>query len=171
MKVWLKPTGSVVKGHVLDCAVGPLEQKLRDYDPQLYVKWNPRKLKGWGCWEVRRRPEEMRPTQIEVFEGNTLVKLEYAETNLVHHVLDVPFLNYKILEKLRVMDQWVNDKRGADFNSRADYLEAKHDEKVEQRAEDEKNYMIKQHKSQIRDFKEYVLSGGNPYRIADYWGQ
>jgi hypothetical protein len=171
VKVWLKPTGGVIKGHVLDCAIGPLSEKLRDYDAQLYVKWNPKKLKGWGCWEIRRRPEEMKVSEVEVFGGNTFVKLAYVENNLVNHVLDVPFLNYKILEKLKDMDQWKDDSRGADFNKRADYLEAKYDEKVEQHAEDEKNYMIKQHKSQIRDFKEYVLSGGNPYRLADYWGK
>lgn len=120
-------------------------------------------------WEVRRKPETLSIKDVVEFEGNTYVVCDYVENPLVNHVLDVPFLNYQVINKLREMDQWKDGKRGEDFNSRAEYAEAKYLEKVENRAEEEKAYMIKQHKSQIRDFKEYILSGGNPYRIAEYW--
>lgn len=170
-KIWVKPTGNIIKGHVLDVAVGPLVERLRDYDSQLYVRWNPRKLRGWGCWEIRRKPEELKVKDVAIYGGNTYVKLDYVEINLVHHILDVPFLNYSVLTKLKEMDRWVNDKRGADFSERAEYYEAKYYEKLEDKAEEDRAYAIKQHKSQIRDFKEYILSGGNPYRLADVWNK
>ena len=108
MKIWVNPTGSTIRGHVLDSALKPLEQRLKDYDPQLYIKWNPKKLHGWGCWELRRKPEQktVRPEDVVVFQGNTFVCPKYHELNLVDHVMDIPFLNYSIVKKLEKMDTW-----------------------------------------------------------------
>ena len=171
MRIEVGPTGQVIRGHVLDVSQKPFLQALKDYDAQLYFKWNPNKLKGWGCWEIRRAPEESRVKEVLVWEGNTIVCLDRVEQNLVHHVLDAPYLNYRVLSKLKEMDQWTDDSRGLDFNARAEYAEAKFLEKEEERAEAEKQYAIKQHRSQFRDLKEFVASGGNPYRLADHWGK
>lgn len=173
-KIWLGPVGSVSKGHVLDCAKAPLEQTLRDYDPLLYVRWNARKLKGNGCWEIRRKSEQktLRPSDIWSGYGITIAYPKYHEIDLVNHVLDVAFLNYNVLTKLKSMDAWnMKDmgEKGKNFVKQAEYLEAKHLEKIEDKAVNELEYNIKQHKSQIRDFKEFINSGGNPYRLADHW--
>jgi len=174
MKVWLSPTGNTIKGHVLDCAVGPLVERLRDYDPQLYVTWNPRKLRGWGLWEVRRRPDTKSIVETTQCDGFGIHRMEYKELNMINHVLDVPFLNYLILEKLKKMDMW-NQKetgyKGKDLVKTLDYNEAKHDEKIDEESSRELEYNLKQYKSEIGWFKDYVASGQNPYRIADYWGK
>lgn len=175
-KVFLSPTGNTIKGHVLDCAVGPLVERLRDYDPQLYVQWNPKKLRGWGLWEVRRKPEakSVRKEDVVVYQGNTFVFPKYHEQGLVHHVLDVPFLNYKILEKLKSMDIWEHKDvghKGKDLNHVLDYKEAKFLEREEDKAVKELDYNLKQYKKEIRWFKDYVATGQDPTRIADYWGK
>ncbi len=168
------PTGKAIEGHVLDCAKRPFLEALRLYDPLLYVKWNPKKCRGWGCWEVRRRPEEktIRPEDVTVWRGNTIVCPKYHENNLTHHVLDIPYLNYRVLEKLKSMDMWEQKDMGykaKNLNSVIEYNEAKFDEKTEDKALSELKYNLKQQKSQIRWLKDYVNSGGNPYRLADHW--
>lgn len=174
MKVWVSPTGNIIRGHVLDTAVGPLVERLRDYDPLLYVRWNSKKLRGWGCWEVRRKPElkSVKDADIIVYQKHTIVCPKYHELDLINHVMDVPFLNYSIFEKLKKMDMW-NQKdmgdRGQNFGKEAEYLQGKYEEKIEDQALREKEYNIKQHKSLIREFKEYVLSGHDPYEIARVW--
>jgi hypothetical protein len=175
-KIQVGPVGNISKGHVLDCAAAPLVERLRDYDPQLYISWNPRKLRGHGCWEVRRKPDEksVRENDVVVFQGNTIVFPKYHENNLVNHVLDVPYLNYLILEKLKRMDMWTHKEtgfKGKKLTEVLDYKEAKFLEKEEDNALKELDYNLKQHSSEIRWFKDYVASGHNPYRLADYWGR
>lgn len=171
-KFVMGPTGSSIRGHVLDCAVAPLERALKSYDSQLYVHWNPRKLRGWGCWQVRWKPEAktVREEDIVVFNGNTYVCPQYHENNFNNHVIDVPFLNYDIINKIKKMDAWVHyGYKGKDLGREVDYIEAKYDEKVEDEMIKEREYNLKQMRSEIRWLKEYVASGGNPARIADYW--
>ena len=189
MRIEVKPTGKVIKGHVLDCSVGPLVERLRDIDPLLYVAWNPKKLRGWGVWEVRRKSEEKTvrmpreweipgkgkigiPGDVTSFGGMTIVYPKYHEIDLVNHVLDVPFLNYGVLEKIKAMDSWeMKDMgyKGKNFVKQAEYLEAKHLEKIEDKAIEELEYGLKQIKGEVRDLQEFVASGGNPYRLADHW--
>lgn len=168
-KIWLAPTGSISRGHVLDCAVGPLEARLREYDPQLYVRWAPKKLRGWGCWELRRRPENKVPVESVPFEGNTITRLEYRETGDVSHLKDFSFLNYDIFRWLYDTDTWRDSWKAKNWAKELEYREAKAQEAIEEKALAEKEYMIKQHRSQVRDFMDFVRSGGNPYRIADHW--
>lgn len=191
MTLFMGPTGGLCKGHVLDVSEKPFVQRLKDYDAQLYVKWNPKKLRGWGCWEIRRKPEEktakysqrheLLPTgfmkygvqgDVYEFNGFTIVYPKYHELDLINHVLDVAFLNYSVIDKLKKMDMW-NQKnmgyKGKNFNKEAEYLEAKHLDKIEDEALKELDYGMKQHKAEIRDFKEYVASGNNPYKLADHW--
>lgn len=165
------PTGNVIRGSVLDCARQPLEAALRVYDPQLYIKWNPKKLRGWGCWEIRRRPDYQTVLGSYEFEGQTFHILGFKEQNLVHHVVDVPFLNYSVIEKLKKMDTWQDSYKGKDFGKELDYKMNKALDREEEKAFSEREYNIKQYKREIRWFKDYVASGGNPAQLADYWGK
>lgn len=167
--IWMGPTGSVIKGHVLDNSRVPLERKMREYDPQLYVRWNPKKLKGYGCWEVRRRPEFKRAKEVVYHKGNTLVVLDYIENGFENHLLDVAYLNYNIITELKRIDTWQESYKAKDFGHTLEYKEAKRQEELEAKAEAEKDYALKQNKTKVRDLMAFVNEGGNPARIADYW--
>lgn len=164
------PTGNAIQGHVLDCAKAPLERKLKEYDKQLYVRWNPKKLRGWGCWELRRKPDTKVIKETLLFHGNTYHNLEYKELNLVNHIMDIPFLNYNIIETVKSWDTWEKSS-SMGFAHDYQYLEGKMLEAEEEKAHAEATYNAKQMKHEIRDLKELVLSGFNPARIADYWDQ
>ena len=169
MKVWLGPTGKVSQGHVLDCAMGPLKEKLRDLDEQLYIKWNPKKLKGWGLWEVRRRPNYKMVKETVEFGGNTYHQIDYIENNFEHHILDVPFLNYDIITKLKQIDTWANSDKGRNFNDQMDSKAASFEEAGKAKALAERQYELKQQKSMVRDLMDYTLGGGDPSLIAHHW--
>jgi hypothetical protein len=166
MKIKTGATGRLIEGHVLDVAKTPFEEKLRDYDSLLYVKWNAAKYKGWGCWEVRRRPATKQIVDYAEYESNLYLRLEYREVDFVNHVLDAPYLNYQIIEKIQSMDTWKQGHWIRDI----DYTEAKFNEEHEAKVKREMTYSMKQHKKELRDFREYILSGHNPYRIAEAWG-
>lgn len=167
-KIKVGPCGGLVAGHVLDVEKRGFERALRDYDSLLYVKWNPLKLRGHGCWEIRRRPAQKEVVDITEWKGVSFVKIDYYETNLTNHILDAAFLNYDQLRKLQEMDT-TNLHGYASFN---DYLEAKekaHREAVKARALESRKYTAKQFKREIKDLRELVQSGFNPAHIADYW--
>lgn len=172
-KFHIGATGKIVKGHVLDVSRPSLERALRDYDAQLYLKWNPHKLQGMGLWEVRRKPETktVGENDVVVYKGNTYVCPKYTELDIVNHVLDVPVLGYHILNRIKDMDTWSQSYRGKDFVSEMEYQEAKYAEREEDRAFDTLNYAIKQEKTAIRGFKDYLLGGGSPHRLAEYWNK
>lgn len=169
MQILMGPCGKLIQGHVLDCAKAPLEAKMREHDAQLYVKWNPKKLRGHGLWEVRRRPEHKLAKHIAKYKGNTYILLDYVENDFTCHIMDTPFLNYKLIEKLKQIDTWNDSFKAKDFGKELEYKEAKIQDKIMSKAEDDKNYTIKQNKSEIRGMMEYVLAGGDPTRIADVW--
>lgn len=169
--IHLAPSGRLIEGHVLDCSKGPLLRKVKEYDDQLYFRWNPKKLQGWGCWELRRRPEHKQIVDYVVYEGNTYTRLEYKENDLVCHIKDFPFLNYKILDWLKINDQWDKSYKAKDFGKELEYKEAKIQEDLEEKADKERTYMLKQHRSQVKDFMSYVNEGGDPTRIAEFWNK
>lgn len=170
MTIKIGPTGGIIKGDVLDVNRKHLERALKDYDPQLYIKWNPTRLKGWGAWEIRRRPETKSVKDIVVFEGNTYVDIEYVEVDILHGIMAVSFLNYNIISKLQSMDTWkLHGDRGKNFSKNIDYDAAKHREARDKKANEERRHAAKVYKSEIRDFKEYILSGNNPADIAKFW--
>lgn len=165
-------TGRLVKGHVLDVARAPLEAKLRDYDPQLYLKWEPDKLRGLGCWAIWRRPNEKSVKAVFDMGEYSIAVLDYIEHGHVHHVLDAPRLNYWVLEKLKQMDTWTNNGyKGANFNRDIEYAEQQYYEREEDRAEEALAYSAKQNKTAFNDLKEFAASGGNPHRLADVWNK
>ncbi len=168
MSIILGPVGKVSKGHVLDVNERQFTRALQDYDPFLYVTWNPSKMRGHGCWEIRRKPEFNSAIDVAELDACFIIKLGAYENNLVHHILDCAFLNYDQLRKIQEMDTW----RYGDAKTWQDLVEQKtldrqaHElsQGMKRRAEAAKTF-----KKQIKAFKEYILSGGNPHAIANYW--
>lgn len=166
-KLWMGPAGNLIEGHVLDVARKPFERALKDYDPQLYVKWNPKKLRGHGCYEIRRKPESTTIVDYAEVGSTVYFKLGYIENNLIAHVLDCAFLNYDQLRKIQEMDtfklgpqQWIADR---------DYTLKQQTDARKAKARQEMAYEAKQYKRELRDFKEFVLSGNNPHQIMAHW--
>lgn len=183
----IKGESKVITGHVLDVAKAPLDRALRRYDPLLYTKWNPNKNRGLGVWELRRRPEfksvrESRyldspkgrvliPGDIMEFDDFTISIPKYHETNFENHVKDFQYLSYEIVTWLSGHDLWQYGYKGKNTTTEAEYREAKWLEKIDEDAHTERNYMIKQHRSEFRDYAEYINDGGNPARLVDFWGK
>lgn len=182
----VKGDSKIVRGHVLDVSVKPLLSALRQYDKQLYVKWNPKKRSGRGLWELRRKPEfksvrEGRfldtpfrgrvffPGDIHELDTTTISVPKYHENHVENHVKDFDHLTYDMVEWVSNHDLFKYGYRGKDALNEADYRGAKFDEKIDEAADDERQYELKQMRTQINGFREYVLSGGNPYRLLDYW--
>lgn len=164
MHIEVGPIGRLSTGHVLDVNKKGFEEALRMHDPQLYVKWNPKKLRGWGCWEIRRRPNFKVPVDYSVtHSGDTIFRMEYKENNLLHHVLDCAFLNYDQIRKIKEIDTWTNADH---FVHDLDYKERKQQEEVQAKAKKELAYAIKQNKKVFEAFRELVQSGHNPARIV-----
>lgn len=178
----------MITGHVLDCSVRSITRALNDIDQRLYVKWNPKKLKGWGLWEIRFRPEfkvakaSQNPRELpngmktpavqgDIYEmdGYTISVPKYHENNLDNHIMDVPFLNYLAIEKLKSMDTWQHSNRGQHFVADMESKAASFAERKNEIAKQERNYELRQNKTAIRDLMNYTLSGNDPSRIANYW--
>lgn len=159
------PTGKVVTGHVMDVSKKALLEKLRDYDANLYVKWNPKKNNGNGLWEIRRRPDNLTAIPQGTYKGAAIYTLEYKENSLINHVLDVHILTYNVLTKLKSMDTW---GKGS-FTDNLEYNQAKFSEKVDRKTREELKHWAGEYKHEIRDLKEELLRGLNPNLIAKYW--
>jgi hypothetical protein len=168
MAGWVKfdhgPTGNIITGSVMDCNKNELEKRLKAYDKKLYIKWNPRKLKGWGLWEVRREPEKKRLVYKGEYQGVDLYMAEYVEMDVISHVLDVPILNYRVIDKIKKMDTWGDDK-GRNWVDRLESQEATMKEKLEAKSKEDMRYNLKQHAKEWRDFAKFVSEGGNPGQI------
>jgi len=164
------PVGRVASGHVLDCNKRGFDQALRAYDPMLYTVWNPKKCKGHGCWEIRRRPEFNSAVDVVEYEGAIIIKVGPHEVDLVHQVLDCGFLNYDALRKLKEMDAW----QYGTTSQYLDLMDRKTQDKKEQELSDQVAYRrdaARYFKKQIRALKQFVLDGGNPHEIADFWNK
>lgn len=169
MRISLGPTGNIIQGHVLDCSKVPLERKLRELDSQLYIKWNPRKLKGYGVWEIRRRPELKTAKDFAIYKGDCYTLVDYVENDFENHILDVPFLNYGVITKLHSMDTWSVSRNGEVFGDVMESRAKSAQEKIDENAKSERRYELKQQRNMIRDLMNYTLSGGDPADIAKYW--
>lgn len=163
----LAPTGRLSTGHVLDVAKRPFERALQDFDSQLYVEWNPKKLKGWGCWEIRRMPAYKSIVETAQIGDTTIVRLEYLENDVENHVLDCAFLNYDQLRKIKSMDTWNKNHWINDL----EYHEQQNREKQREAARKEFAYTLKQNKRVFGELKELVRSGKNIHRILTNNGQ
>lgn len=161
LKIEMAPTGKLIVGSVHDCNRQALERSLKFYDPQLYLKWNPKKRGGWGMWEIRRRPNEPTKVYQGSVDGQAFFTIEYKENDLVHHVLDVPVLRYDVLAKIKQMDAWANKN----FLDNLDYEAARGIADAKAKARNELHYNIKQHKREWRDFAALVSQGVNPAKV------
>jgi hypothetical protein len=161
--------GNLIQGHVLDVNKNSFERTLKDYDELLYVKWNPKKLKGHGCWEIRRRPEYKSVVDAVKVGNVTISRLEYCEVDLVNHVLDCAFLNYDQLNKIKSMDTTNTNQKF--FVDELEHREAVARQLKQDKAIENRRYMAKQYKREIADFKEFVAAGNSPdHAISQYWG-
>ncbi len=168
MKILMGATGKLIKGHVLDVNEKLFNEALRFYDKQLYTKWNPEKLRGNGCWEIRRRPEFNSALDVAEFNGMLIFKVGPKEYDLVHHVLDCAFLNYDALRKLKEIDTW----QYGTSSQYQDEVERRTRNKRQKNALQRKKetaYMAKHYKQEIRGFQEAIRDGVNPHVIANYW--
>lgn len=161
MNILHAPAGKLIKGHVLDVSLKPFQRALRDYDPQLYVRWNPKKLRGHGCWEIRRKPTLKTSVFMGEHAGISYYKLMQVEYNDVHHILDCAFLNYDQLRKLQQMDTWGKGNFAENYEKReAEYIAAQ-----KQKAREHLKYALKQNGTALRDLYEMVRSGISPAQI------
>lgn len=161
MKIWVGPTGKISKGHVLDVAVKPFERALKDQDSRLYVRWNPFKLRGNGCWEIRIRPRLKSALYAGSFQGHDIMVIDYQEVDDISHILDCAFLNYDQINKLKRMDtdnpnHWLHD---------VDYKEQQIDEELRRKALEERKYNMRQNKAAMHEIYERARSGENIHRI------
>lgn len=166
---FLAPYGKLITGHILDCDKDSLERELKFYDAQLYLRWNTKKRKGYGQWEVRRKPDQT----TNVFQGMVgsakLFTVEYREIDIVNHVLDLPYLSRNTLGKLKQMDTW---GKVGNFAKNLEYEEATHRQKEEKAALQDLKYNVKQYKKEWRDFAQFVSQGGNPGQVlSGTWGK
>jgi hypothetical protein len=164
------PVGQVSKGHVLDCNKKAFEKTLKAYDPLLYVVWNPKKLKGHGCWEIRRKSDLLAPVDVAELDSTKIIlKLDYQEYNWVNSIMDCAFLNYDAFRKLREMDMW----QYATTSEKLDEVIARKtrdkQEKLAQQREEDLRYMSKYFSKELREWREAIRSGANPYDIARHW--
>ena len=167
-KIWVGPVGSVSKGHVLDVNQKLFNQALKDYDSQLYTKWNPKKIKGHGCWEIRRRPNLKDVTHVLEFEGNTIQYIDYVEFDMVSHVLDCAFLNYDQLRKIKEMDTF-SEGQAAGYADRLESREKSHREAHDAASRERLRYAGKHYRREMKDFKEMIRGGLNPALMMKYW--
>lgn len=161
LNILISPTGNLVTGSVHDCNKAALERSLQFYDPLLYIQWNPKKRRGWGMWEVRRKPESLTRNYQGQLNGCSLSVLERKENSLINHVLDVPMLRYDVLGKIKSMDAW-NYKN---FTAEADYNAEKHQQREKDKARAEMRYNLKQHMREWREFASLVSQGMNPAKV------
>lgn len=177
-EIKLGATGSVVKGDVLDVNPDYLQRKLQDYEPRLYLRWNPRKNRGYGTWELRIRPDKKRITERVFFGGNTISVVEFKESEFEHHVKDFDILGYNILQWIRDADMWAAANYSADkhhrlnqhlYNQDEAHFKYLDDQKAKLR--DEAIYRLKQERSTLQDFQNRILSGVNPNLLSAFWGR
>lgn len=161
-------TGKLIQGDVLDCNKEHLERALRFYDPQLYLKWNETKLKGYGCWELRTKPYFKTVKHLCNYKGATYITFEYQEYGVENHVKDFAYLNYNILEWVKTADlwsnigyipgnkgrvtQWINDLEESERKAKAD---------IKQKSYDDVIYNFMQNKSALRYYRNAVLDANN----------
>lgn len=159
------PTGRLIKGHLLDVDEKKFNEALRAYDPCLYTEWNPKKLHGWGCWEIRRRPEFKTVVETAKFEDATVVRVEYLEHNWLHHVLDAAYLNYDAIRRLKEMDAWENEKHQLYDLDTLEQREEQEQAKIRAKSREEMTYMVKEYRSAFTDYMNLVRKGVNPARV------
>lgn len=167
-EILIGPTGSLIKGHVLDVNQKHFNEALQFYDKQLYTKWSPKKCGGWGAWEIRRRPDFNSALDIAEFEGNLIFVVGPKEYDMVHQIMDCAFLNYDQLRKLKEIDTWQYGN-SSQYQDEVERRTRARQEKEQEIARKERTYMTQHYRAEIKAFRQMVLDGTNPAAIAQYW--
>lgn len=154
-------TGNIIQGSVLDIDKRYFERKLKEYEPRLYLKWNPKKNRGFGVWEIRIRPTKKTAIYQCDYQGSKIFTLEYVESDYTHHILDVPVLNMRVFTRLREMDHWENKTLADDL----DYLSEKALIKAELEEDENRRRYIRENKKYFREMYEATRSGINPFSL------
>lgn len=133
---------------------------MRSYDPNLYLKWNPKKNSGQGTWELHERSKK----KTAVFKGKhknmSFYQLEYLDKPLLSHIMDVPRLSYELMYEIQARDVWAFlEKEKTSINRTVDYYTNKRIEKQHKETEEEVRYAIKQDKKLFKELLEHVRSG------------
>lgn len=154
----LRNLGKSVQGHVLDVNRKHFNRALSNFDSNLYTKWNPNKNKGNGLWEIRMKPLRSITIYEGEFQGAKLFRVEPVEHPVINHILDVPFLNYSVISRLREMDAWENKTMIED----GDALAEKFRNQERARNKEELRYQIRHHKKYFETLQDEMRSGRNP---------
>jgi hypothetical protein len=184
-------TGRTVVGSVLDVNKKHLEEKLQEYDPLLYLKWNGSKTwdpigqkgikqgewndvtdqyipsRGQGVWEVRRKPETKSRVYWGQYQGHSLSSVEYVENGFISHIMDVEALGYNLVDYMKSIDTWGQDDwvQNLEDNAKA------YGDKIRKKSQEDLRYNIKQHKKQFQEWKALLASGQSPYRVVNNMGR
>lgn len=175
MGISVGPTGTLVTGDILDVNRQSLESAIQYYDPLLYFKWNPNKNKGYGKWELRRRPEHKSIVESIQLSGVGIHKLEYVEYDIANHIFDLTCLNYRLLDKIKASDMWAkieyNGKqhRVDNFAKEANTKFYENKDQAKRKMQEDMLYNLKQDKSIIEDFRERLRDGVDPNHLLRYW--
>lgn len=181
MQIQVKHEFRIITGTINDVSKTHLERALKRYDSQLYLKWDSKK----AVWQLRRRPDTKSvkegyfldvpskgrvffPGDVHEFDNFTISVPKYHETR-ADCVKIFQHLDYRILDWVAKQDLWKYGYKGKNFADEAAYREAKFEEKIDEDSYAEKAYGLKQMRTQINDFRQYVLDGGDPYRLLDFW--
>jgi hypothetical protein len=167
LHITVGPTGNTVTGNVFDVNPKSFEKLLKDYDELLYIKWNPKKKDGMGCWEIRRRPDRKTAVHAGTYQGQDIYELKYVEYKLIHHVLDVPSLGYDTLAYLKSIDTFNEKDWVGNFNYTSDRKIAE----AKAKANAELRYNISQFKKEFSAWRAELASGANPHHILRNWGR
>lgn len=159
-------TGKLIVGTVHDCNKKDLERMLKQYDRMLYLRWNPTKNNGVGCWELRRMPEKLTAVPRWQIGDQIVFDLQRVETDMVNHVMDMPCLSYRVLDRLREMDTW---QQHGSFVDNLEYRENKAREKALEKNREDLRYAVKQYRRAFADLKEEARSGRLLNVLAGDW--
>lgn len=169
MTITMNATGNIIKGDLMDVNPKHMERLLKDYDPQLYLKWQPKRRQGRGVWQIRRKPENY-SVIAEQEEGKDVYRwLDYRELDIIHGVLDCPDLDYRVITKLKEIDTWQQSYKGQSWGDNLEYNEYKAREKGLKEAEEHRRRVIKDNLTMISDLRSAIASGVNPNLIGKYW--
>lgn len=156
-----KDYGKIFIGSVYDSSKRKIEHALRKYDRQLYIKWNPKKKSGLGCWEVRRKPENLTKCYGADYQGTHIYMLEYLETDIIHHVMDVDVLSYSLVDRIKASDTWTNKNWVQDWEDSNERNIIRQEKANKQ----ELMYEIKNiHKDAHKWLQEAAIAGINPMK-------
>lgn len=159
MEVILKSTGSIVTGNVNDGDYNKFLTALQNYDPLLYLKWNPKKKSGNGCWEIRRKSATLHKVFVATIDNIPIYELKAEEIDHINHVLDIDCISERYLNRIYEMDtskvhNWVD---------KTEYEAKRAREKLEKDNREELRYQIKSDIKQFATLFEEMQRGYNPF--------